>query len=129
VADRGGIFAISRTNSESMSELSDKLKVVAIYDGWEQADKPDYYIKPNWDISHRMYIYNIEYNTSFDWLIPVAKKVYDALIVVDSAYADMAIRNRAFELFTPLHEVATWQDISLLFPAVGEAIEFLNTLK
>lgn len=121
-------------------QLNDALRTVAIYDDPELQPLPSGFKRwgvgykrgmpakyENW--YHIRYYDEMQYHTSYDWLMPVAKRVRDDLSIIckdttvnvmthlDASRLRFAITNR-----TVLYETIPTQ----MFVAIYEAINFLT---
>lgn len=125
---------------------TDKVKVIAVYDGWELRGEPEFippykiwikqlpsgtklipYISPSGK-EYDDWAKEMKYATSMDWLHPVAMKVLDGLFVRDLIYNENAQWSRA-----TIRQYCATKPINGeyidLFNAVYEGIGFLNQNK
>lgn len=122
------------------NNTQEQVRVVAEYNGWVRAAKTDVCDIYTRSGGKAKYLDGMQYHTSFDWLIPVAKKVVEELrTIYEPALKSNEINedwigyeakyevfeNAEAEIFGALKSF----DITLLFPAVVEAIELLKKYK
>ncbi len=100
-----------------MTDLNEKLKLVAFYDGKSLHQKNDGKIFIHNELSFDLAIYH----TSYDWQIPVWQKVYKELTKSKT--------DRAFHIIVhyeqQLHEAAPLESFEILV----QAIQFINKMK
>lgn len=115
-----------------MKDLNEKIKTIAVYDGWLIIPEGTYTQCHNqtiwfghggsFDCYHDITaIGDMKYTTSFDWLIPVAKKVCKKLDRIDIAHMSIT---------SCIIKVSGYRfDINDLFEAVYNGIVLLNETK
>jgi len=100
-----------------MTDLNEKLKIVAFYDGKSLHQKNDGKIFIHNELSFDLAIYH----TSYDWQIPVWQKVYKELTKSKT--------DRAFHIIVhyeqQLHEATPLESFEILV----QAIQFINKME
>lgn len=133
-------------NSTMTQELQQQLRDVAEYDGWELVGKPEFnhpykclrkymngvmkyipYINPQ-GTEYSDWSKELHYHTSYDWLMPVAKKVCSEISTV--VVPDMSTQQYVDFISARVRvKGATFEDIENFFAAVHAAIILLNKYK
>ncbi len=78
------------------------------------------------------FVNSLQYNYSYDWLMPVVKKIYSELMEKKIFYADRRDYNNAMEYqsrFNSIDKILKQFDINALFNSAVDTIIFLNANK
>ena len=117
-------------------QLNDALRDVAIYDGaiWHVPANKN--CDPYWKffdseglIRAEMKTERLKYHTSYDWLMPVAKKVVAEIIKIKIPEQDNNKYITLLNLERSIYKELEGFDIDRIFAAVHSAIQLLNKYK
>ena len=109
----------------SIEEKFDGIKIIAVFDGWVQVDTYAYE-KQTDDGLECTQCFDLEYATSFDYLMPIIKKFSEL------EFEGLDLENymtREFKISDIQNEMFKSYSAHKVFPLVVEAIEWYNSNK